>query len=137
MPEMSKVHRQKNPHLVRCQLCDHGPDCSMLKKGTCGFAHSLAEVLPPNEKTTTYCGVWRDGVDRFYAQQMSERQIARVDRYWRKFSATFERPVWCYGMLWWFQDRPLREHPELGWDFGIWQDVDTMTRARKPEVVPF
>ena len=109
----------------------------MLKKGTCGFAHSLAEVLPPNEKTTTYCGVWRDGVDRFYAQQMSERQIARVDRYWRKFSATFERPVWCYGMLWWFQERPLREHPELGWDFGIWQDVDTMKRARKLEVVPF
>ena len=109
----------------------------MLKKGTCGFAHSLAEVLPPNEKTTTYCGVWRDGVDRFYAQQMSDRQIARVGRYWRKFTATFERPAWCYGMLWWLHDRPLREHPELGWDFGIWQDVDTMKRARKPEVLPF
>ena len=81
---MSNFHRQNNPDLWRCQLCDHGPDCSMLKNGTCGFAHSLAEVLPPNEKITTYGGVWRDGVDPLYAQQMSDRQTARVSGYWKK-----------------------------------------------------
>lgn len=30
----------------RCRLCKHGPDCDY---PACGFAHSLRDLLPPNE----------------------------------------------------------------------------------------
>lgn len=125
-----------NPDLWRCELCRHGPTCGMRKEGTCGYAHSLAEVLPPLETQQSYKGVWRDGVDRFYGQSMQQAQLNRIKEYWN-ITPECEKPVWARCLRWYLTDQDLCLHPECGWDFGIWQDLDTMKRARKQYEVPF
>ena len=45
--------------LWRCELCRHGPACGMHRTGDCGYAHSLAELLPPRERDREYLRVCR------------------------------------------------------------------------------
>ena len=116
---MSRMRRQHNYDLWRCQLCDHGPECSMRDSGACCYAHSLGEVLPRRERISTYRALWRHGVDRFYGQRMTDHQIARINWYWENYTAPYERLVWCQGMQWWHEGHGLMEHPDLGWDLGI------------------
>ena len=98
----------QNPHLWRSQLCAHGPTCSRYAAGTCGFAHSLAGLLPPDEYFQTYDGVWSDVVDRWYGQQMTQHQVDRIRRYYWD-TPELERPVWDKA-LWWYC---TGAHPEM------------------------
>ena len=108
--------------LWRCELCRHGPACGMHRTGDCGYAHSLAELLPPRERDREYVGVWRNGVDRYFGQHMNKTQLDRIKFYYNRTPVP-ERPVWSSGMAWFYQHLDLRMLPELGWDFGLWQDV--------------
>ena len=39
-----------------------------------------------------------------------------------------ERPVWSTAMAWFYDKLELCMHPEMGWDFGLWQDVMMTTK---------
>ena len=108
--------------LWRCELCRHGPACGRHRTGVCGYAHSLAELLPPRERDREYLGVWRNGVDRYFGQHMNKAQLDRIMFYYNRTPVP-ERPVWSSCMAWFYQYLDLRMLPELGWDFGLWQDV--------------
>ena len=44
--------------------------------GFSGYAHALADLLLPRERSREYIGAWRDGVGRWYSQQVEEQQFA-------------------------------------------------------------
>ena len=125
-----------NEDLERIVLCKHGKACQYRARGTCGFAHALAELLPPREVVYSYKGSWSDGVDRWYGQHLFKRQIARIREYY-KSEAEHERPVWAKGLCWFLTNKPLKEYLSCPWDFGIWQDLDTVKRCRKHSERPF
>ena len=125
-----------NEDLERIVLCKHGKACQYRARGTCGFAHALAELLPPREVVYSYKGSWSDGVDRWYGQHLSKRQIARIREYY-KSEADHERPVWAKGLRWFLINQPPKEYLSCPWDFGIWQDLDTVKRCRKSGDCPF
>ena len=87
-------------------------------------------MLPLDEYFQTYDGVWLDGVDRWYGQQMSQQQIERIRGYYWD-TAELERPVWAKA-LWWYC---TGAHPEIyrdcGWDFGLWSDLQAVVWRRK------
>ena len=60
-----------NEDLERIVLCKHGTACPYRSRDACGFAHALAELLPPREVVYSYKGVWSDGVDRWYGQHLT------------------------------------------------------------------
>ena len=109
-----------NPDLWRITLCNHGPPCRQRRDGVCIYAHSLSELLPPLENKILYPGVWSDGCDRFFGQQMWLAQRQRIQLYYRN-TPDHERPVWAKCLMWYFEEQPLLNFPECGWDFGIWQ----------------
>ena len=119
-----------NPDFERIQLCSHGVACPYWAAGTCGFAHSLAELLPPREVDREYRGVWTDGVDRWYGQEQSHRQIQRIKEYHRR-EHECEIPVWVKGLAWFHTNKAVNSYLAQPWDFGLWQDVDTLKRSRR------
>ena len=94
----------------------------MNARGTCGYAHALDELLPPREYETLYPLCWRDGVDRWYGQQMPAYQLRRIKEV---YDATMPcmRPAWSKGLATYYGRLPLESFPDCGWDFGIWQDL--------------
>ena len=111
-----------NPHLWRIMLCVHGAKCRRHARGVCGFAHGLDELLPPREYDTLYTNCWRDGVDRWYFQQMSAEQLKRIQEVY-KVTMPHMRPPWSKGLATYYGGLPLDSFPDCGWDFGIWQDL--------------
>ena len=57
---------------------------------------------------------------------MNKTQLDRIKFYYNRTPVP-ERPVWSSGMAWFYQHLDLRMLPELGWDFGLWQDVIMIT----------
>ena len=108
----------------------------MGKAGVCGYAHALADLLPPRERSREYSGMWRDGVDRWYGQQVEEQQLRRIMWYYER-TAVWDRPVWCVALVWFYYRGDLLQYPHLGWDFGILQDARSMQRLRIRQVCPF
>ena len=53
---------------------------------------------------------------------MNKAQLDRIKFYYNRTPVP-ERPVWSSCMAWFYQYLDLRMLPELGWDFGLWQDV--------------
>ena len=125
-----------NDDLKRIVLCKHGKTCMYRLRGECGFAHALAELLPPREVVYSYKGVWSDGVDRFVGQHLSQSQINRIQSYCGA-ERVHDRPVWAKCLAWFFGKKGAKEYPDCPWDFGIWQDLDTVIRSRKIQERPF
>ena len=116
----SGIGMPENPDLWRITLCNHGPPCRQRRDGVCIYAHSLSELLPPLENKMLYPGVWSDGCDRFFGQQMWLAQRQRIQLYYRN-TPDHERPVWAKCLMWYFEEQHLLNFSECGWDFGIWQ----------------
>ena len=114
----------------RCQLCWPGLRCN---RSLCRYAHSLDELLPPNEQTVDLPAVWRDGVHRWYGQQVEAEALESIEAwYWR--TPPRERPVWATGCLWFYFRLPSFVCiADLPYDFGVFQDllVVKMNRASK------
>ena len=117
------------------QLCEHGVDCPRWRRGACPFAHGLQELRAPDESRGRMPGLWRGGVDRWFGQCMSSRQMARIRRYWNS-SPSWERPAWAHGLEWLANNRPATAYPELPWDFNLSADWDFVCRVRGGRV-PF
>ena len=115
--------------LWRVTLCIHGPGCGMHARGDCGYAHSLQELLPPREIETLYPGVWVDGVDRFFGQQMYQHQLDRIFNKYLNNTHECEMPPWAKCLNWYFEGLDLCAFPECGWDFNIWQDVRLVSHS--------
>ena len=79
---MAGQKMQGNPHLSRCELCCHGPDCGILSTGDCGYSHKLEELMPPNEADSAYIDVWKDSVHRWYGQCMQQWVVKRIIWYY-------------------------------------------------------
>ena len=90
--------------------------------------------MPPNESVRAYEGVWRDGVDRFFGQAMSDEQIRRIKTYYER-TETLDRPMWSRALYWYctrkgsFDDCP--------YDFGLEQDWKTVCMFRVYSRRPF
>ena len=123
-----------NPDLLCVELCRHGITCKRRKAGSCGYAHALQELRPPNESRRGYGGVWKDGVDRFYGQRMTETQIERVMWYYER-TCESERPMWSHALRWYIKGEDL--YSDLQADFGIDQDWNTVSMFRKHKALPF
>ena len=133
------MHQQlQNPDLWRCTLCKHGMDCRMHQEGVCGFAHSLGELRPPDERICLYKQFWTDGVDRWYGQCMTEEQVERVLQYVRK-TALCDMPTWCQGLMWYVTSAPAdaEKYRSFPADFNINQDWDSVRMYRKDKHRPF
>ena len=104
--------------------------------GLCGYAHALADLLPPRERSREYSGMWRDGVDRWYGQQVEEQQLRRIMWYYER-TAVWYKPIWCVALVCFYYRGDLLQYPHFGWDFGILQDARSMQRLRIRQVCPF
>ena len=80
--------------------------------------------------------MWRDGVDRWYGQQVEEQQLRRIMWYYER-TAVWDRRVWCVVFVWFYYRSFLLHYPHLGWDFGILQDARNIPRLRVRQVCPF
>ena len=124
--------------LWRTQLCRHGPHHP---NRFCRYAHSLLELLPPDEAERSYCDKWSGGqIDRFYGQLMTREQLSRILFYFQLLPAC-DVPVWAIGLS--LLEREL-EHCQgyaLPWDFGLLRDHDDLLARRLlregPLPVPF
>lgn len=127
---LSAGMQRQNLDFGRCVLCRHGPTCPQDVRGICGFAHRLAELLPPAETDQGYSGVWWEGVDRWYGQVMLKPLLDRIREYFKN-TPVYERPVWTDALAWHYAEQDLVSLPECGWDFGIWADSDWVIWSRR------
>ena len=125
-----------NGDFWRIELCRHGPRCRMNMRGACGFAHRLSELLPPREVFQEYVGVWNNGVDRFYGQDMPVEQLDRIKKYYNETHPR-DKPVWAYALKWFYAQDELGMYARFEWDFGIWQDALSLQRGRIHDRLPF
>ena len=108
----------------------------MRRAGSCGYAHSLVDLMPPCELERCYGGVWVDGVDRWYGQQVQVQQRIRILCY-IELAQSWDVPAWARAFRWFYHREDIDLLPELGWDFGIWQDCEIMVRCRVSARRPF
>ena len=90
------------------------------------------DLLPPREWRKEYPGVWKDGVDRWYGQDMPVEQLERIKKYYKETHSR-DKPVWAYALRWFYAQEPLGMYPMFQWDFGIWQDALSLQRGRIQE----
>ena len=115
--------------LWRTQLCRHGSGHSRYE---CRFAHSLAQLRPPDESAHSYSGQWREcNFDRFYGQRVSQEQITRIEKYYNEVPLC-DIPLWAHGLY--LLHRGLEDRMGLGlpWDFGLCVDHDDLLDRRLP-----
>ncbi len=68
-----------NRDMYRTQLCFNGPTC---RRARCHYAHSLGDLLEPDETRLLYTQQWHGhDMDRFSGQSMSGEQIERIRLY--------------------------------------------------------
>ena len=108
----------------------------MNMRGACGFAHRLSDLLPPREVFQEYLGVWNNGVDRFYGQDMPVEQLDRIKKYYNETHPR-DKPVWAYALKWFYAQDELGMYARFEWDFGIWQDALSLQRGRIQDRLPF
>ncbi len=125
-----------NPDAWRVALCRHGLECKYLQAQQCSFAHSLRELRPPFEDHILYDQVWRDGVDRWYGQDLTTEQLNRIKWYWQH-TPPHQRPAWAWGLYWFQSNEELGFEPKLGEDFGLGADVSLMLSLRSGGQRPF
>ena len=122
--------------LWRCRLCKHGADHGR-HHPECNFAHSLCELLPPDERFEIYPQAWSRGVDRFYGQPMSEEQVNRIKSY-HDHTPWHEVPVWVYALRF---SQSLKTSFVIDyyfpWDYGLSTDCQLLCRYRVGGRMPF
>ena len=101
----------------------------------CGYAHKLKELMPPMEGERTYEGVWKDGVHRWYGQDMPAWSIAMVRKYYIN-ERRCDIPVWAHGLRWYVSESQDIDR-SLPVDFGIEQDWEVVRMRRTSQVRPF
>ena len=72
---MSQVSKPGDVAQYRCVLCWYDRRC---KRETCRYAHSLDELLPPDERVVELPRVWKDGVYRWYGQEVDAGVVWRI-----------------------------------------------------------
>ena len=92
--------------------------------------------MPPREVERSYSGVWQDGVDRWYGQLVEKQQRDRILEYIDQ-AQSWEVPVWATAFRWFYLGLDIDMLPELGWDFGISQDADSLLRCRRSDRRPY
>ena len=78
----------------------------------------------------------RDGVDRWYGQEMSDEQLERLKKYYNR-TPHWDRPVWACGLHRFFGELQLGAFSSLPWGFGIWQDALSLQRGLIRQRLPF
>ena len=128
---------QGNYDLWHCMLCKHGPMCRRHKEHTCEFAHSLSELRPPYERYRKYNGVWKDGVDKWFGQEMAQYDVNRVKWYYDN-TPTNAIPMWAHGMKWYHNPHADQaQFDRFPADFGIWEAWLEVRANRKSGRRPF
>ena len=125
-----------NLDLLRCELCWHGPTCKRYRKGICGYAHAFKDLQPPNETTTLYNNVWRNGVSRWYGQDVTPFGI-RMFSWYYGMTAKADIPVWAHGLKWYISDEADAQLDPWPTNFDLLTDFANVTRARRGCQKPF
>jgi hypothetical protein len=116
------------------QLCRHGP---FHDRHDCNFAHSWAELRPPEERHHLYDQTWAiGGFDRWYGQTMTDAQMARIKRYFNH-TLVHDIPVWCHGLMIISNNVEIHYGMSLPWDFGLTHDLEMLSYHRSGRKLPF
>ena len=134
--EYPRFYETHNPDLLRCELCLHGPTCKRYREGICGYAHAFKDLQPPNETRILYNKVWRNGVSRWYGQDVTPFGI-RMFSWYYGMTAKADIPVWAHGLQWYISDDADAQPDAWPTDFGILMDFCNVTRARRGCEKPF
>ena len=105
--------------LWRIRLCPYGSQCS---DWHCAHAHELSELRPPMEAFGRHDQVWREGVDRWYGQALSDEQINLLLRYYHE-TPFYMVPLWTHGLFYVLRRQNYVEHLHFPWDYGICSDI--------------
>jgi len=116
----------------RTTLCPYGSKCVSLG---CPRAHSLAELLPPDEAAERLDAVWKEGVDRWFGQILSQRQIELLMSYYQ-VTPTHMVPLWMHGLLYVLRHQNYVEHLHFSWDYDLSSDLVSL-QDRRSGPVPF
>ena len=136
-PTLLGMSGKGNPDFWHCMLCKHGPTCRRHQEHTCEFAHSLNELRPPYERYRKYNGVWKDGVDKWFGQEMAQYDVNRVKWYYN-ITPTNTIPVWAHGMKWYHNPHADQaQFDRFLADFGIWEAWLEVRANRKSGRKPF
>ena len=112
------------------QLCSHGPGHTSSRDEPCRFAHSLGELRAPIEIRFRYDHYWREQqVDRFYGQDLSQRQIERFKHYWDT-GPRDDRPSWAVGLRLLLKRQECTQGMAHSWDFGLSLDLEVLRSLR-------
>ena len=134
--EYPRFDEKHNPDLLRCELCLHGPTCKRYRQGICGYAHAFRDLQPPNETRILYNKVWRNGVSRWYGQDVTPFGI-RMFLWYYGMAAEAEIPVWAHGLKWYISDEADAQPDPWPTDFDLLTDFANVTRARRGCQKPF
>ena len=87
------------------------------------------------EATERHDQVWREGVDRWYGQALSDEQINLLLRYYHE-TPLYMVPLWMHGLLYVLRRQNYVEHLHFPWDYDICTDIAWLKRFRRG-LVPF
>ena len=118
------------PNLIRTQLCRFR-GCN---RARCDYAHSLWDLIPPDERHALYPKAWAGGMDRWYGQRLTPRQVRTIQAYYRGRDRS-EVPTWAHGVRWFYGDEfidmeEMRFFSQLSWDFGLHRDHYALCAGR-------
>ena len=131
---MSQVSKPGDVAQYRCVLCWYERRC---KRETCRYAHSLDELLPPDERVVELPRVWKDGVYRWYGQAVDASVVWHIRSLYLQ-TPKCQRPVWATGCLWFYKCLPKYVRiDELPYDFGVYQDLEVVRMFRLSQEYPF
>lgn len=101
----------------------------------CHYAHSLRELLPPDETDEIDEGAW-DECDRWYGQAMTSDQLSRIQQLYMT-TPPHCIPVWAHGLRYWCMKTTLPHDNFLEWDYGLTRDVRELIFYRYGQESPF
>ena len=119
-----------NYDLWHTQPCRHGP-----RHGhhDCQFAHSLSELLFPDETRLSAAYNWdHDHVDRWIGQELSTGQLSILQHYYKEEHERepWSIPQWAHGLQLIMNKTEDTRGLSLQWDFGFEMDVAMVLRGR-------
>ena len=120
-----------NYDLWRTQLCRHGP--RHVVHDDCQFAHSLSDLLFPNESHSPADRNWENyGVDRWLGQALSKGQVSMIGKYYEdeQRRKPWSIPQWAHGLQLIVSGTEKTRGLSLQWDFGLQSDVAMVLRGR-------
>ena len=76
-----------------------------------------------------YDAAWRDGVDRWYGQSMTEEQLDLIAKYHQDDPG--EVPPWVYGLRHILTGKEWDFAGYLEWDYGLDMDLELLCHHRR------